>query len=147
VLTVTSLAHVAIRVKDVGRTLDFYVRKLGFVEMLRLDRDGKLWLLYLRITDDQYLEVFPEGTGERAAERDVVGFNHICLQVPDIEQTVVELATLGIELIRPKIKAADGNWQTWIEDPDGHRIELMQMDPDCLQAQAIARIRARTRRT
>ena len=35
---------------------------------------------------------------------------------------------------------ADGNWQAWIEDPDGHRIELMQMMPDSLQAKAIARM-------
>jgi catechol 2,3-dioxygenase-like lactoylglutathione lyase family enzyme len=63
----TSLGHVAIRVRDVERTLDFYTGKLGFQEMLRLDReDGRLWLLYLRITDDQFLEVFPEAVGERA---------------------------------------------------------------------------------
>jgi lactoylglutathione lyase len=48
-LTVSSIAHVAIRVKDVEKSLDFYVNKLGFKEMMRLDRDGKLWLLYLRI--------------------------------------------------------------------------------------------------
>lgn len=140
-LTVGSIGHVAIRVKEIGRTLDFYVDKLGFTEMLRLERDGRLWLIYLRITDDQYLEVFPDGEGGRAAEREAVGYNHMCLTVPDIEQTVVELQALGIELIRPKIKAADNNWQTWIEDPDGHRIELMQMAPDSLQSAAIARLR------
>ena len=80
-LTVSSIAHVAIRVKDIPRTLDFYVGKLGMREMMRLDRDGRLWLLYLRITDDQYLEVFPEGEGERAAEREAVGYNHMCLEV------------------------------------------------------------------
>lgn len=140
-LTVTHITHVAIRVKDIARSLDFYVNRLGFAEMLRLERDGRLWLLYLRITDDQYLEVFPDGEGERAAEREVVGYNHLCLAVPDIEQTVRELGAMGVEMIRPKIKAADGNWQTWIEDPEGHRIELMEMAPDRLQAAAIARLR------
>lgn len=141
-LTVSCITHVAIRVKDVDRSLAFYVGKLGFKEMLRLERDGKLWLLYLRITDTQYLEVFPDGEGERAAEREAVGYNHMCFEVPDIEQTVRELETLGIPLARPKIKAADGNWQTWIEDPDGHRIELMQMDPESLQLEAIRKMRA-----
>jgi lactoylglutathione lyase len=141
-LTVTCITHVAIRVKDVERTLDFYVGKLGFREMLRLDRDGRLWLLYLRITDTQFLEVFPEGVGERAAEREAVGFNHICLEVPDIQQTVSELDAMGVERIRPTVLGADGNWQTWIEDPDGHRIELMQMMPDALQPKALARMRA-----
>jgi lactoylglutathione lyase len=139
-LTVSSIGHVAIRVKDIAASLEFYVGKLGFQEMLRLDREGRLWLVYLRITDDQFLEIFPDGTGDRAAEREVVGYNHMCLTVPDIEQTVRELEALGIPLIRPKVLAADGNWQTWIEDPEGHRIELMQMDSDCLQVRAIRRM-------
>src|SRR5262245_16708342 len=139
-LTVSCITHIAIRVKDIGRSLNFYVNKLGFAEMLRLERDGKLWLLYLRVTDTQYPEVFPDGEGDRAAEREAVGYNHMCFEVPDIEQTVRELEALGIPLIRPKIKAADGNWQTWIEDPDGHRIELMQMAEDSLQLKAIRRM-------
>jgi len=141
VLTVSSITHVAIRVKDVARTLDFYSGKLGFSEMLRLDREGRLWLVYLRITDEQYLEIFPDGEGDRAAEREVVGYNHMCLAVPDIDQTIRELEAANIPLIRPKALGADGNWQCWIEDPDGHRIELMQMSPTGLQADAIARLR------
>jgi lactoylglutathione lyase len=141
-LTISAIAHIAIRVKEINRTLDFYIGKLGFTEIMRLDKDGKLWLIYLRITDTQYLEVFPDGEGGRAAEREVVGYNHLCLEVPDIEQTVRELAAIDVPMIRPKILAADGNWQTWIEDPDGHRIELMQMMPNCLQAKGIARLRA-----
>ena len=139
-LTVSSIAHVAIRVKDVERTLDFYSGKLGMREMMRLDRDGRLWLLYLRITDTQFLEVFPEGVGERAAERDAVGFNHMCLEVTNIDVALHELEAAGVPLIRDKQMGADGNWQAWIEDPDGHRIELMQMMPDSLQAKAIARM-------
>lgn len=141
-LTISSITHVAIRVKDIDRSLAFYVGKLGLKEMLRVDKDGKLWLMYLRITDSQYLEVFPEGVGERAGEREVVGYNHMCLEVPDIAQSVRELAAMGVEMIRPKVLGVDGNWQTWIEDPDGHRIELMQMMPDSLQAKAIARLNA-----
>ena len=141
-LTVSSIAHIAIRVKDVPRTLEFYVDKLGMREMMRLDRDGRLWLLYLRVTDAQFLEVFPEGVGERAAEREAVGFNHLCLEVADIDRALSELEAAGVPLIRPKQMGADGNWQAWIEDPDGHRIELMQMMPDCLQAKALARMAA-----
>ncbi len=34
------------------------------------------------------------------------------------------------------------NRQFWIEDPDGNRIEFMQLSPDSMQMQAIARLRA-----
>ncbi|WP_342360823.1 VOC family protein [Terrarubrum flagellatum] len=139
--TIVGIGHVAIRVKDVARTLNFYVGKLGFEEMLRLDRDGRLWLLYLRITETQYLEVFPEGEGDRASGKEAVGFNHICLQVSDIDAAVAELAKLEIPLTNPLKTGLDGNRQAWIEDPDGHRIELMEMAPDCLQFQGLARLR------
>jgi lactoylglutathione lyase len=36
----------------------------------------------------------------------------------------------------------DGNRQSWLEDPDGNRIELMEMAPDCLQHRAIRRLQA-----
>jgi lactoylglutathione lyase len=142
-LTVSSIGHVAIRIKDVERTLDFYVNKLGFQEMMRMDREGRLWIIYLRITDDQFLEIFPDGTGERAPERETVGYNHMCLTVPDIFQTERELNAAGVTITREVLKhPADNNWQCWIEDPDGHRIELMQMGEDSAQAAAIARIKA-----
>lgn len=142
-LTVSRITHVAIRVKDVEATLDFYVNKLGFQRLMHLDRDGRLWLVYLRITDTQYLEVFPEGEGGPAPAPDKVGYNHLCLEVPDIQKAVQELDAVGIERIRPTVEGADGNWQTWIQDPDGHRIELMEMSPVGMQAKALAGLNAR----
>ena len=32
----TQIAHVALKVRDLDRSLDFYVGKLGFAEMMRL---------------------------------------------------------------------------------------------------------------
>jgi lactoylglutathione lyase len=140
--TVTAIAHVALRVRDIDRSLDFYVGKLGFAEMFRLDRDGHLWIVYLRITDTQYLELFPGGGGERAPGPNEIGPNHFCLEVGDIDAAISELADQGIDLTRAKKTAVDGNNQAWIEDPDGNRIELMQMSEECLQYRAIARLSA-----
>ncbi|HEX3350065.1 MAG TPA: VOC family protein [Acetobacteraceae bacterium] len=137
-----SLGHVAIRAKDIDRSLAFYA-KVGFPEMLRLFYDdGSLFLIYLRITDDQYLELFPQGVGDRAPGRDVTAVNHICITVEDIERTLAELARDGIALTRELKVGADGNRQAWIEDPDGNRIEIMEMARDSLQSQALKRLRA-----
>jgi lactoylglutathione lyase len=138
--SIVAIGHVAIRVRNIERTLDFYVGKLGFAEMMRLDREGRLWLLYLRISDTQYLEVFPEAVGDRAPPRDANGFNHLCLEVDSIDRALAELEEAGVPLASPKKLGADGNMQAWIEDPDGNRIELMQMAPDSLQARAIQRL-------
>ena len=142
----TGIGHVAIRVRDVARTLEFYSGRLGFAEILRLHRDdGSLWLIYLRITDDQFLEIFPDAVGERAPPREANGLNHVCLTVEDLDRIVDQLAGRGVPLTQGKKVGADGNLQAWIEDPDGNRIELMQMAPDSLQLEAIRRLSGSSR--
>lgn len=139
----TGLGHIAIRVKDVDRSLAFYKDQLGFEEMLRLHRDnGDLWLVYLRVNDDQYIEIFPYAVGDEAPPREAIGLNHTCITVDDIDAVVAQLEAAGIPLLQPKITGADGNRQAWIADPDGNRFELMQMMPGSMQLEAIARLRA-----
>jgi lactoylglutathione lyase len=139
---ISGLAHVAIKVANLDRSLNFYVSQLGFPEMMRLhNADGEAWLVYLRITDDQYLEIFPGAEEDRAPGWNANGMNHMCLAVEDIEALVAEVEAAGIPLLIPLKLALDGNWQAWIEDPDGNRIELMQMDPRSKQLQAIERLR------
>lgn len=139
---ITSIGHIAIRVKDIDRSLDFFVGKLGFTEMFRLEQNGRLWIVYLRVTDEQYVELFPDAVGERSPPADAIGLNHLCLTVDDIHAVVTEIESQGIPLFRPKKLAVDGNWQAWIEDPDGNRIELMQMADDSKQYEAIRRLAA-----
>ncbi|MEO6013108.1 MAG: VOC family protein [Devosia sp.] len=139
----TGIGHVAIKVKDLDRSLDYYINKLGFPEMLRLKKDdGSVWLVYLRITDTQYLEVFPGADGDRAPGWDTNGLNHVCITVDDIDKVLAQIAAAGLSLLLPLKTAIDGNRQAWLEDPDGNRIELMEMAPDSLQYNAIQRLRA-----
>ena len=117
------LGHVALKVKDLDRSLAFYTGKLGFREMMRLHRDdGRVWLVYLRITDDQYLELFPEAAGDRAPADEANGINHFCLTVDDIGGVVSDLEKQDVPLFRPLKEGADRNRQAWILDPDGQRI-------------------------
>ncbi len=140
--SIVGIGHIAIRVKDIDRTLDFYVGKLGFREMFRLDRDGKLWLMYLRVNDSQYIELFPEAVGERAAPPEANGLNHLCLEVASLDAAIAELAAAGVPIAREKQLGADGNLQAWVADPDGNRIELMEMRPGNMQEAALRRIPA-----
>ena len=138
---INGLGHVAIKVTDLERSLDYYVNKIGFPEMLRLKKDdGSVWLVYLRITDDQYLEVFPGAETDRAPGWDANGMNHLCLTVDNIDSVLAQLEAKGIPLLLPLKTAIDGNRQAWLEDPDGNRIELMEMAPDSLQYAAIKRL-------
>jgi lactoylglutathione lyase len=98
---ISSLGHIGIKVKDIDKSLTFYTEKIGFTEMFRLHRDGRVWLVYLRITDDQYLEIFPEAVQDRSPGPETNGINHFCVIVENIENIVRQLADKGITLLPP----------------------------------------------
>ncbi len=135
-----TLGHINLKVADLDRSITFYGR-LGFPEFLRLtETDGTPWIVYLRITDALYIELLPGGVGE-AGSQTATGLNHLCLTTDDIEATIAELATQGIPLtgpFDPARRGVDGNRGAWIADPDGNRIEIMEMAPACIQHEAIA---------
>jgi lactoylglutathione lyase len=135
-----SLGHVAFRVNDLQKSLDFYA-KLGFPEFLRLtETDGRPWIAYLRITDELYLELFPGGDGSRAVGPDHTGVHHLCLTTDDIEATAAHLAGVGVPLTAPldsTRRGVDKNRGMWVTDPDGNRIEIMEMASDCVQFEAL----------
>ncbi len=138
---ITAIAHFALKVRDLETSLAFWRDTLGMAEMMRINHDdGSLMLVYLRITDTQYVELFPGGEGSRAPDRNAVAVNHVCLQTDDIAATADYLKQKGIALTVEPRMGLDGNMQAWFEDPDGNRIELMQMMPGNMQATAIERI-------
>jgi lactoylglutathione lyase len=138
------IGHVALKVADIGRSMAFYRDRLGFAEMMHLDKpDGGLWLVYLRITDTQFIELFPGGEGDQAPGPDRTAVNHFCIECSDLHATANSLRAAGVALtVEPKM-GLDNNWQCWIADPDGNRIEFMQMGEGSMQAAAIEKIHGR----
>ena len=135
---ITGLGHLAIKVKDLDVSLDFWRDRVGLKEMHRLKReDGTTWLVYLRITDLQFLEIFPGAATDHAPGEDANGVLHICLTIDDLDVEVARLKQAGVRMVSPVKGGLDGNRGAWIHDPDGNRIELMEMAPNCLQYEAI----------
>jgi lactoylglutathione lyase len=141
---VKCLSHVALDVSDIEAALDFYVGKLGFQEMFRLEMKG--WLaVNLRISDTQHLELFCGPAGTAAPADNHTRAPPFFFEVEDIGATLAELDACGVELMRPRSMGLDNNEQAWISDPDGNRMEFMQMAPDCLHQAArerLAKVRA-----
>ncbi len=138
---ITGIAHTAITVHDLDESLDFYCGKLGLKEAFRLERDGKVWLVYVRIKGTQFLELFPGG--EKQVVENRPGPPHLCLEVDDMRQTLADLKSRGLEIAGEAKLGGDGNYQYWIYDPDGTKIELMQMMPDSKQLKAVAALDAK----
>jgi lactoylglutathione lyase len=127
---ITGIAHIAITVKDMNKSLDFYTRVLGFRKAFEIPEPGtgKPWIEYLYMGNGQFTELFYGGEKDNPWSGELRGFNHICLQVDDIHSVVEYVKKEGVEVTDGPRQGADNNWQAWIKDPDGIRIEFMQID-------------------
>ena len=66
------------------------------------------------------------------------------MTVADLDRAEAQLKEVGVELMHPRSekRGLDGNRGMWIQDPDGHQIEIMEMAPNCIQAEALRTLRA-----
>lgn len=134
---IKALTHVAIRVTDIEKALAFYCGVLGFQEQFRLPAEGgPPWLVYVKIADGQFIELFPGAAGPHE-ERSGAGPSHLCLEVEDIHTAFAELTGRGMAPRdgRGPHYAADNAWQFWTTDPDGNPIEFHQFTDESMQLQ------------
>jgi lactoylglutathione lyase len=131
---IEGIAHIAFRVRDMQKSLDFYCNLLGFKHAFTLRNDeGKPQIEYLKAGDNQFIELFyGDPAGPRVTPR--ATNNHICLSVADIHETARALEDRGIELVIPVRGREGANWQCWCRDPDENYIEFMYIHPDSFQA-------------
>jgi len=122
--------HTMIRVGDLDSTLDFFCRKLGFVEIRRSEHAaGRFTLVYLAAPGDA-----ARATAEDAPvveltwnwdEKDYGGgrnFGHLAFAVDDIYALCARLIEEGVPVNRPP---RDGR-MAFIRTPDGISIEFLQ---------------------
>jgi lactoylglutathione lyase len=122
--------HTMIRVTDLDQTLEFFVSKLGLVEMRRReDEKGRYTLVFLAAPDDierakQSQAPLIELTYNWDPEVYTGGrnFGHLAYRVDDIYALCKKLMDAGVTINRPP---RDGN-MAFIRTPDGISIELLQ---------------------
>lgn len=116
-----------------SRSIEFYTGMLGLTEQFRLCNDkGEPGLVYLKIADNQFIELFPGAKGPHAAPENS-GLVHLCLQVDDIQQTYAELTARGLVTNGEPHLGGDQSWQFWTSDPDGNPIEFHQFTAESRQ--------------
>ena len=129
------LLHTMIRVGDLGRSLDFYVGKLGMRELRRQNfPEGRFTLSFIGYGDEADSTVielthnWDEDTYSHGS-----GFGHLAVAVRDIKAVAADLKRQGVTVVRdpgPMRHAADEGIPdviAFIEDPDGYRIELIEV--------------------
>ncbi len=133
---ITRITHGAITVKDMEQSLKFYTEAMGFKKAFEIPNPetGAPWIVYLNVSPGQFVELFYGGTADNPWKHELIGFNHFCFEVDDIFAAARQVTDAGYKLDVEPRQGVDFNWQAWTTDPNGVRIELMQMDPRSPQA-------------
>jgi threonine aldolase len=129
--------HTMVRVSDLDASLDFYCKKLGLVEVRRMENEkGRFTLVFLATPDDA-ARIAAAGDSELAAQSPVIelthnwdekgysggrNFGHLAYRVGDIYALCEKLMAAGVTINRPP---RDGH-MAFIRSPDGISIELLQ---------------------
>ncbi|EPZ41599.1 MULTISPECIES: VOC family protein [Alicyclobacillus] len=134
---IQSLGHVALTVEDMDASLAFYCDVLGCEKAFEIHREDQTpWIVYVRVPDGRFIELFYGGIVRTPANEHSIGFNHLCFEVEDVASVAQSLTKAGAPLDIPPQQGLDLNYQCWTHDPDGNRIEFMQIHPDSPQAKA-----------
>jgi lactoylglutathione lyase len=127
--------HTMLRVGDLQRSIDFYTRHFGMTLRRTTDRPEQRYTLAFlgyggdaRETDvgDAEIELtYNYGV----AEYDVgTAFGHLALGVPDVAAVCDSVRAAGGKVTREPGPVKGGTtYIAFVQDPDGYKIELIQM--------------------
>jgi lactoylglutathione lyase len=124
------LLHTMLRVGDLERSLAFYTDVLGMRLLRRKDYPGGRFTNAFVGYGDEASSTVLELTHNWDTDRYDLGeaFGHIALGVDDIHATCEAIAARGGRIVRPPGPMKHGSTViAFVEDPDGYRIELIEL--------------------
>jgi len=118
--------HFGLRVADLGRSLAFYTA-VGYEIVGEVPETGIGHLTMLKLPGDEFVTIElvhnPDGTAPGGETR----LSHFVIHVTSMDAALTELAARGIDAEAPTSPDGSADFMTtFITDPDGNRIELVQ---------------------
>src|SRR5262245_39115015 len=99
------IAHIAFQVSDLAKAQAFYGGLLGYDDAFRLYKeDGTTSLVYFKVNDRQYIEIFP-GLPPDQDDR----LSHIAFETTNLEALRVYLSEKGVQAPGKVNQGQDGN--------------------------------------
>lgn len=127
------LNHVAISVANLEEAVTYYTETMGFPEAFRIvDETGQPALVYMQISRSTFVELQPAN-----AERPP-GINHFGVQVEDMAAATATFRERGAIVSDTRVGSTKAILSN-VSDPNGIRIELLELPPESLTGQAIER--------
>ncbi|MGA8596913.1 MAG: VOC family protein [Bryobacteraceae bacterium] len=121
---ILGIAHISLYAHDYQASRAFYRDFLGFEEPYSLTKpDGSPSMTFFKINDRQYIELSPE------VQPDTDRLNHYALETDDAEAMRQYLRAHGVKVPDQVPKGRIGNLNFMIQDPEGHKVEIVQYPP------------------
>ena len=124
----TSYLHTMYRITDPERSRAFY-EALGFTFARDMDivRNGEVEATNYFFSLGEQESVLELTYNHDGRTYDLgSGYGHIAVAVDDLDSTLEQLETQGIEPERPPYQVREGgSFLCFVQDPDGYRIELI----------------------
>ena len=118
--------HVGLRVSELERSLAFYTA-VGYAVVGTVQGTAYGSLTMLQLPDDDFVTIELVHDPAKGAVDLGTGINHLVIQVESLDATLADLAAKGVVAEPPALPdGVDGPRTSWITDPDGYRIELVQ---------------------
>jgi lactoylglutathione lyase len=119
--------HFGLRVADLDRSLAFYAA-VGYEIVGNVPETGLGHLTMLKLPGDEFVTIeLVHDPGETAVHGHGSRPSHFVIQVDSMDATLTKLAARGIDAEAPTSPDGSEDFRTtWIVDPDGNRIELVQ---------------------
>ena len=117
--------HVAIICLNYEKSIDFYVKKLGFSLVREVQRPQQNDILIMLQSGETVLELFIKPDAPtRVTDPEAMGLRHLAFRVENIEPVVAWLHGQGIETEPVRNDTINGGRFTFFRDPDGLPLEL-----------------------
>jgi lactoylglutathione lyase len=118
--------HLGLRVADLDRSLAFYT-SVGYEIVGEVPETDLGHLTMLKLPGDEFVAIEIVHDPNGATVETDNHLSHLVIQVESMDATLVALATGGIDAEPPTSPDGSDDFRTtWIVDPDGNRIELVQ---------------------
>lgn len=124
------MLHTMLRVGDLDRSLKFYCGVLGMQLLRKKDYpSGRFTLAFVGYGNESENTVIELTHNWDTARYDLgSGYGHIALGVENIYEKCEDLRRKGARIVRePGPMRHGGSEIAFVEDPDGYRIELIQL--------------------
>jgi lactoylglutathione lyase len=118
--------HTAYRITDLAVSLDFY-SALGYEEVGRVSLSDGATLAMLKFPGEEVVTLELVHRPTDGPVQIGTGFSHLVVQVDDLAATIAAISRLGLHP-EPEHRPAgpDGPRTSWLADPDGYRVELVE---------------------